>query len=195
MPDCAPVIIGMVKPGEAWPERRRWKVKSDFDDNQIEQRRRTISDRASGQRVQTFVSNEWTLEYDLAFSGLGRELWLAISLAAADERIAAGNISAFDVTRQALRSWKSLAEEALSDEERASKVYARLATGSVSKPITAQYLARVLTLSGLKHRRTADEWRAVLPPYLVAAIDYVTAQGEAPIEPAEEVAEPDQQQD
>ncbi len=189
MPDCAPVIVGKVEPGVAWPEGRRWKVKSDFDEGQLEERRQSIRNRASGQCVQTFISDEWTLEYDLALSGLGRELWLATELAAADERIAAGSVSAFDVTRDALKSWKDLSDEAISEEERASKIYAELSNGSVSKPVTAQYLARILVLNGPKHSRTADEWRAVLPPYLIAAIDYVTAQGDDPAQSAGEVAE------
>ena len=94
MPDCAPVIVGKVKPEEEWPEGRRWKVKADFGDGQLNERRQAIRERASGQRVDTFVSDHWTLEYDLAFAGLGRELYLAIALAAKDEDIASGKVSA-----------------------------------------------------------------------------------------------------
>ncbi len=32
MPDCAPEIIGKVRAGEDWPEGRRWKVESDFEE-------------------------------------------------------------------------------------------------------------------------------------------------------------------
>ena len=175
MPDCAPVIVGKVKPEEEWPEGRRWKVKADFGDGQLNERRQAIRERASGQRVDTFVSDHWTLEYDLAFAGLGRELYLAIALAAKDEDIASGKVSALAVTRQALTDWKSLAEEQILMQERATIIYAPLAKGSVSKPVTAQYLARILTLDGCTHRRTVEAWRAILPTYLVDAIDYATA--------------------
>jgi hypothetical protein len=32
----------------------------------------------------------------------------------------------------------------------------------------------LLELPGMSRARTQEQWRAVLPPYLVAAIDYVT---------------------
>lgn len=175
MPDCAPVIVGKVKPDEEWPEGRRWKVMLDFGEGALDERRQDIRQRASGQRVETFVSDHWTLEYDLAYAGLGRELSLAVALAENDDRIAVGNVSAFDVTRRALTDWNHLAGQEMSAEERASRIYAPLASGSVSKPVTAQYLARILTLSGHRHRRTPEEWRAVLPAYLTQALDYVTA--------------------
>ena len=65
MPDCAPVLIGKVNAGEAWPARRRWRAKSDLGED-LAARRERLEARASGQRVKTFVSDEWTLEYDLA---------------------------------------------------------------------------------------------------------------------------------
>ena len=53
----------------------------------------------------------------------------------------------------------------------ATNIYMLLTTGTkASKPITAQYLAGALEGKQL----TSDDWRKVLPPYLVDAIDYVT---------------------
>lgn len=71
MPDCAPVILGKVAEGDTWPvtAQRRWRTKRDFRnsvDIDIEKRREEIGAKASGQKVKTFVSDEWTLEYDLA---------------------------------------------------------------------------------------------------------------------------------
>lgn len=174
MPDCAPVIVGKVGAGDEWPRIRRWKVRSDFKEGELDVRREEIRNRASGQRVQTFISDHWTLEYDLAFSGLGRELYLAVALAENDERIAIGRRSGLSVTRQALKDWKTLLDEGMSAEVLASTIYKPLESGSVSKPITAQYLARILTLSGFKHCRSSDQWRTILPAYLTTAIDYVT---------------------
>ena len=175
MPDCAPEIVGKVKAGEDWPEGRRWKVESDFGDGGLEGRRQEIRERASGQRVESFVSDHWTLEYDLAIAGLGRELFLAIALAGKDEDIASEKISAFDVTRQAIRDWKKFADEEMTAEERASNIYAPLAKGSVSKSVTAQYLVRVLSRTGRQHTRAPEVWKTVLPVYIVEAIEHVTA--------------------
>ena len=105
MPDCAPEIIGKIRHGEDFPDNRRWKVISDYRGDELEERRLAIHERASGQNVETFISDKWTFEYDLIFSGLAREVWLAISLAEADGKIGAGRESAFDVTRSALRVW------------------------------------------------------------------------------------------
>lgn len=180
MPDCAPTIVGKVREGEDWPVGRKWKVVSDFAGQELEARRQEIRARASGQKVRTFVSDHWTLEYDLAFGGLGRELYLAIALAQRDEQIASGDVSAFAVTHRALNAWETLAGEQLAEEARASRIVAPLIKGAVSKAITAQYLARILTSTGQKRRRTSIQWRQRLPAYLIGAIDYVTIAAAAP---------------
>lgn len=185
MPDCAPGIVGKVREGEDWPEGRRWKVESDFGDGQLEERRQSIRGRASGQCVETFVSDHWTLEYDLARAGLGRELFLAIALADKDDDIASGKVKAVGVTRQALKDWKSFADEPMPDDERAARIYAPLVKGSISKPVTAQYLARILSRPAGHQTRTPADWRGVLPDYIVDAIEYVTSEQLAPdAEPA-----------
>ena len=70
MPDCAPVIIGKLKEGEARPEKnskRRWRAKRDIGGaDALSKHREAKVAKASGQGVKTFVSDEWTLEYDLA---------------------------------------------------------------------------------------------------------------------------------
>lgn len=175
MPDCAPEIVGKVKAGEVWPEGRRWKVESDFDEGQLDQHRQEIRDRASGQYVETFVSDHWTLEYDLARAGLGRELFLAIALAKKDDDIASERVKATNVTRQALIDWKTFADEPMPDKERATRIYASLAKGAVSKSVTAQYLARMLLRTGLSHQRSPAAWQGVLPDYIVDAIQHVTS--------------------
>ncbi len=185
MPDCAPEIVGKVKAGEDWPEGRRWKVESDFGDGQLDQHRQEIHDRVSGQRVETFVSDYWTLEYDLARAGLGRELFLAIALAKKDEEIASDKVKAIGVTRQALKDWKAFADETMPDDERAARIYAPLAKGSVSKSVTAQYLVRILLRTGSRHQRSPVIWQGFLPNYIVDAIHHVTSDPSVPeAEPA-----------
>lgn len=177
MPDCAPEIIGKVTAGEEWPQvqARRWKVESDFGEGELNQHKQAIRARASGQSVETFVSDHWTLEYDLARAGLGRELFLAIALAKKDDDIASETVKAIGVTRQAIKDWKTFADEAMPDDERAARVYAPLAKGSVSKSVTAQYLARILMRTGKNHIRTPAQWKTVLPDYIIHAIEHVTA--------------------
>ncbi len=111
MPDCAPEITGRVIPGKTWPEKnnRRWRAKKDYTPQELTARREVIRDKASGQNVKTFVADEWTLEYNLAYAGLAREVFVAARLAAYDERIAAGNVKAYVVARQALRDFDDLA--------------------------------------------------------------------------------------
>ena len=98
MPDCAPPILGLVESDDdpKWTSpRRRWKAKRDFggqetsqDDALADRRKRLAAgDHAN---VRTFVSDHWTFEYDLAFTGLAEEVFVAIALAEQDEAINAG---------------------------------------------------------------------------------------------------------
>ncbi|WP_175808932.1 ATP-dependent nuclease, partial [Burkholderia cepacia] len=74
MPNNAPWIVGKLEDGQLIPPRppskRQWRIKDDFPGEHLEQRRAERREKASGQKVETFVANEWTLEFDLAFHGL-----------------------------------------------------------------------------------------------------------------------------
>ncbi len=177
MPDCAPEIIGKVAAGEGWPQvqARRWKVESDFGEGELDQHKQAIRARASGQRVETFVSDHWTLEYDLARAGLGRELFFAIALAKKDEDIASEKARPIEVMWHARKKWKELANENMSDDERTTRIYAPLAKGAASKSVTAQYFARILVRIGERRLHTPEQWKTVLPDYIVRAIEHVTA--------------------
>ena len=171
MPNCAPEIVGKVKAGEEWPDGRKWRVVSDFPQG-LEEQVTKIKTRAQGQRVESFVAANWTLEFDLIWHGLGREMWLAIRLAEEDDRLAAQSTTFFKVARTAIKDWKAFMAETMTPEERAARIYAPLPLKQASKTITAQYLAALLERE--EDTRTHAQWRAVLPPYLVAAIDHVT---------------------
>jgi len=180
MPDCAPEIIGKVKPGEAWPKGRRWRAKKDFPGDALEKRRLEIQAKASGQRVETFVADEWTLEYDLALAGFSQEVWLAAHFAKADENIHAGKTTIVAVTKAALRSFKELEAKTTSQEEMCSHIYGMFADGSsVSKTVSAQYLAWILDRSVGKGRLDAKALNSLLPTYLVKAIEHVTYKPDA----------------
>lgn len=177
MPNCAPKIIGKVEHAdrETWPEKRRWKVKCDFDEAGLLEYRENIRNKAHSQHVKTFVADEWTLEYDLAYSGLAREVWIAASFAKADDRISEGEISLRKVYKEAQEAFARLLSEKISTEELASHVYASFVSGSkISKATTAQYLAWFLRRKADKRKLKPEYWRSVLPPYLVEAIEYAT---------------------
>jgi putative ATP-dependent endonuclease of OLD family len=194
MPDCAPEIVGKAESGKPWPEvnKRRWRAKRDFTANDLQKRREEIGAKASGQKVKSFVADEWTLEYDLAFSGLAREVWVAAHLAEADERINAGKITKEAASRAALESYVRLAGKTTCQEELASHVYALFADDSgTSKATAAQYLACLLEGLLKKGKLSPDGLRKVLPKYLVAAIDYVTTKATPEVAKEKEAASGD----
>jgi len=128
--------------------------------------------KGDGQNVRTFVSDHWTLEYDLAFSGLGEEVHLAVSLAHRDEAISAGTVNRTQVEGEAKEYFGLLVTQAGGDRELLStRIYGPLHAGGISKGVTAQYLAELLTS---RYSRDGASLRQRLPPYLMAAIDYVT---------------------
>ena len=174
MPDCAPSIIGLVKEGEAPGHERRWLVKSDFSTpEKLEQHRNVINDKASGQSVRTFISDEWTLEYDLAYHGLAKEVWIAAQLAKKDEKICFGRATVDQVVEDADKSFAVLTSKELSKEELASYVYSLVR--KESKATAAQYLANILDdRFNVGGKDDAAKLLSILPPYITQAIDYVT---------------------
>ena len=177
MPDCAPVIVGRLRDGEPLPKKadRRWRIRSDFGKDELEARIQAIRAKADGQKVTTFVSDEWTLEYDLAYAGLARDLWVAAKLAIEDDRINAGKRSAENVTVEAEAQFAQLNGD-VSVEELASRVYALFTTGTrASKAVCAQYLADRLQDQVVRGELDLNALRSALPKYLVKAIEHVTS--------------------
>jgi putative ATP-dependent endonuclease of OLD family len=175
MPDCAPAILGLVLPDGNLPalNKRQWRRISDFQPGDLEAHCAQIEARTAGQSVRAFVAGHWTLEYDLAFYGLAREVWMAAALAEADGRIHARRTTVPKIVRQAEKQFKAMQAEAA--DARATRIYAKFHAGT-SKAVAAQYLAMLLGRAGAKGRFTAETLRAALPPYIVAAIDYASGQ-------------------
>lgn len=194
MPDCAPVFLGKIEEGKAVPplteSKRRWRIKSDFQGDELDRRRAQIRDKANEQCVRTFVANEWTLEYDLAYFGLAKEMHLAITLAEADDKINEEKTLVANEKEAAVRAYDRLTAEKLSKEELCSSIYVPFVVSkAVSKPIAAQYLADILQSNVKDGEYTKDSLRAILPPYLVEAIVHVTEPfGHAPNTGAHETA-------
>lgn len=181
MPDCAPWIVGKLKDGEAFvplpTSKRKWRSKKDFVGSQLLDRRKAIEEKADGQFVKTFVADEWTLEYDLAYFGLAEEMWIAVNLTLLDEKLHANAVTTESVTAQAKITYKKMIDDGLGTEELASMIYAPLAKGDASKTITAQHLAAILEKTFPKDALSANAFllRLRLPQYVLSAIEYVTA--------------------
>lgn len=198
MPDCAPVMIGKIKEGAEWPEKneRRWRAKADFKNEKelIEERIKKVG-KASGQFVLSFLSDEWTLEYDLALGprdqeggfpgGLAEDIFISACLADKDDAINAHKTTTTKVAKTATEEFSALKKKSRKqkgctrEEVIASRIYAKFAKDNgVSKAIAAQYLAERLLQKFDNGTLTSEQLRASLPEYLIDAIDYVTGNDE-----------------
>jgi len=169
MPDCAPAIcIDEVYVDKTkWPkiEKRKWRTESDFtitvEKDEKAEHIAAIKAKADGQYVQTFVSDHWTLEYDLAYSGLMDEL---IDALVAVKYVDKNRSAKADEIRTAINSLPT-------KEEKASYLYSYFYGDSTSKGECAQKLAMLLEK---KYVGKPDEFKAKLPKYIIDAIEYVT---------------------
>lgn len=194
MPNCAPTILGKLTDGDSWPSTssRRWRAKRDFSGaDALEEYRCVISSKASGQHVKTFIADEWTLEYDLALgpkaaeggftSELAKDVYVAARFAARDDAINTKAEAMSDIERSATEEFDKLHQDAVpyegcaKEEVLASRVYGLFAKSEVSKAIAAQYLAERLQSQYAQGQLTSERARNYLPPYLIAAIEYVTS--------------------
>ncbi len=183
MPDCAPVILDLVA-DDADPKwvspRRKWRVKKEFGANAAEQRvglaaRRTKLAVGDAQNVKTFVADEWTLEYDLAFAGLTEEVYIAAILAANDDPLNDAKKTRAAVEFDAKAAYATLEAAAAGQRDvLCSHVYEMFSSKRASKAITAQYLAELLTEKKTKGE-IDDVWLAArLPSYVKNAIAFAT---------------------
>jgi putative ATP-dependent endonuclease of OLD family len=194
MPNCAPVILGKLEEGADWPPdgKRRWLARKDFPNEEaLDAHRDEKIAKAVGQCVRTFVSGEWTLEYDLAlgpknenggfFAGLAEDVFVAACLADQDDAINANKKTVNGVAQEAASEFAALEaavvgkDHCSKQEVLASHVYAKFAKDGVSKPIASQYLAERLQSKHTDEKLTPEHWRRQLPNYLINAIDYVTS--------------------
>ena len=164
MPDCAPAICIKAEYADksTWPEGRKWKTESDYPTEQDKDTYiKGIKERADGQLVKTFVANNWTFEYDLAFSGLSEELIEAI--------VAVKYIPKNRPTKTTEIKAKYSAYD--TPEKKAAYLYSFFADDSTSKAEVAQQMADILER---KYQDNRDVLLSKLPAYLKDAINYVT---------------------
>ncbi len=123
--------------------------------------------------VKVFVSDDWTLEYDLARAGLCKLMHHAIALAvmakSKGERLNDADEAA--VLTQSAGDWESIIAEKLSPEALAIKVYQPLYEKDASKAVTAGYAAKMLLSRAYG---SGDELLNKLPRYLKRALCHLT---------------------
>jgi len=181
MPDCGVMFTGKSLP-----------TKGELGKKGMDEKSEVLCKKTAGQQVKTFISDEWTLEYDLAYSGLCEDLYVAAHLAKKDEALAKKGeqlceeklSSEIADAKEAFKALEQETNEAVDSgnacgctnrEVLAAKVYGQFTNGTkASKTIAAQYLAEGLLKKRQENVLNSDNLRSKLPNYLVAAIDYVT---------------------
>ena len=170
MPDCAPKICidESYSDKDKWPdkERRKWRTESEFAKEELQNHIQAIKTKADGQNVQTFISDHWTLEYDLAFQGLEDcEMQQILIKAFVQSTYARKNHS------EKIDQISKMIDMQITKEDKAAFFYQYFLNKTTSKADFAQQLAVELEQ---KYRDRPFELRKVLPSYVVDAIDYVT---------------------
>jgi putative ATP-dependent endonuclease of OLD family len=151
------------------------KPNSGLTPDQITKKRTEKEAKYNGQGVRTFISPDWTLEYDIALSGLKKEFYTAILRA---EKIQ--NSDTYGLTPEKITEIKQVVEtdftnwtsEQKTEQEIAEAIYKEnILEKKISKSIVAQCFAALLKeCEGIKERIEVNEKLK----YLVNAIKYVT---------------------
>jgi putative ATP-dependent endonuclease of OLD family len=164
MPDCAPAICinENYTSIQSYPQRRNWKTESELASEEEKKiYLDTIKEKADGQTVKTFVSNYWTFEYDLAYSGLLDDMLDALVKVRYEPKN----------QTQKLQEIKNKISSYNSPEEKAAYFYSYFYDGSTSKAEFAQCLAAILEKV---YSNRSDELKQKLPGYIIDAIKYIT---------------------
>ncbi|PYC29603.1 ATP-dependent endonuclease [Aquipseudomonas alcaligenes] len=155
------------------PQNGRKRFISDYSAEELTTVVQSKQDRAQGGSTIVCVSDDWTLEFDLAKYGCAELMHNAIHLAmkagSRGERLTEEDEKTAIAEAKAL--WADLAAADHSDVNLASIIYQPLAEGDASKAIAAQYAAH-LVLTG--EYGVGDELYRRLPPYLQRAFNHLT---------------------
>jgi len=130
----------------------------------------------NGKEIKTFISPDWTLEYDISLSALRKDFYTAVLRA---DKIKNSNSYGLtpakitEVNQKVETDFTTWATEAKTDQEIAKAIYKDyMLEKEISKAIVAQCFATLLEVcEGVKERIEVDEKLK----YLVDAINYVTA--------------------
>ena len=163
-PDAAKAIVGERKTESEWEADKKAS-------------RLTNMAAEDGQCVRAFISEQWTLEFDLARqAGFAPLMHHAIKLARASRKKSREEVVV--EADQELAEWS--AKFGADTEAIAVEIFRPLHEKKISKAETAEQLANLVdTLAD-----TPEAFRAKCPSYLVNAIDYVTRRPADAAEPA-----------
>lgn len=142
-------------------------TEADIEKIRNERRTRLVSQFESDE-IKVFVPKCWTLEYEVAQSGLFKALAMAIEMAKAEQR---GKVVGLDTVKNEIES-RYIGN---SDKKIAYELFKPINDGLVSKAIVAQYLARILENNKIDYK-TIIETDAYLQ-YIVNAIKHVVRHG------------------
>jgi len=155
------------------PKRRRRhpnRKESDFTPAELIENLSSRRAKAEGGNVRVFLSDYWTLEYDLLRSELGEAMFIAIQMARAEGKKGFLSEDNFmKINAAAKTRWQTLSL-VTNAEEMAAEAYEPLQDESVSKAITAQYFSRLVD-SGDYGK--GDEFIEKLPTYLKEAFQHI----------------------
>jgi len=187
-PNCAPEILGKLTAAGSKPPKARWKTKSEFaNPADLAAVRTAKCAKNDGENVKTFVSDEWTFEYDITLGAkigtaypmtLAKDVFVAIALSRDDEKINEGTrtvdaaIAAAETAFDQLEHNLVATRDSSREEVLATTVYEGLE--HASKPVAAQYMADLLQARFAQGTLNTAQLRSALPKYIVDAIDYVT---------------------
>ena len=142
------------------------QITSECIDYLREERKKMFNSQFDNPEIKVFAPQYWTLEYEIARSGLYKELAVAVTLAKAEK--AGKEVSMYDEVM------KEISKEYIdySDSKIAYAIFKPINDGDVSKAIVAQYLAEIL----MSHK---NDCKAILESdpclkYIVDSIKHVT---------------------
>lgn len=151
------------------------KPDSGLTEEQIKNKRTEKEAKYDGQGIKTFISPDWTLEYDIALSRLKKEFYTAVLRA---EKIKNSNTYGLtpdkitEVNQKVETDFTTWTSEHKTDKEIAKIIYGGyMLDKKISKSIVAQCFASLLKeCKGIKERIEVDEKLK----YLMDAVKYVT---------------------
>ena len=113
------------------------------------------------------MAKHWTLEYEIAKSGLYKELAMAISLAKGEQ--AGKELTQEDAKTEVEKDYKDSTNDAVAYE-----IFKPINDKTVSKAIVAQHLATLIESDAQKYKAIFETDENL--KYLVEAIQYVTSE-------------------
>lgn len=153
------------------------KTKGDYLPEEIEDEVQKKIDRSQGGCVKTFVSDFWTLEYDLAYCGFGLIMHKAIQIAKNEKNkkriLKSEEVNEIKVSAET--EYNQWINSGINKEQIACNIYEPLYKGLASKAVAIQYFIEFFNNEDIVKKNNYEEVRRKLPNYLVEAIDYVTS--------------------